>query len=40
MVDEALTPEEAERFFSHLKPLYEGRRGTSRQAVAYLRALA
>jgi ubiquinone/menaquinone biosynthesis C-methylase UbiE len=38
MVDRALTPEEAERFISHLKPLYEEGRGTSRKAVAYLRA--
>ena len=40
MVDEALTPEEAKRFFGHLKPLYEGRKGTSRNAVAYLQAVA
>jgi len=39
-VDQALSPEEAERFLGHLKPLYEGRKGTSRQAVAYLRAVA
>lgn len=38
MVDRALTPEEAERFFGHLKPLYEEGKGTSRNAVAYLRA--
>lgn len=38
MVDRALTPEEAERFVGHLKPLYEEGRGTSRTAVAYLRA--
>jgi arsenite methyltransferase len=40
MVDEALAPEEAERFFGHMKPLYEGRKGKSRQAVAYVRATA
>jgi len=38
-VDQALTAEEAERFLGHLQPLYEGREGTSRQAVAYLRAV-
>jgi ubiquinone/menaquinone biosynthesis C-methylase UbiE len=38
LVDRALTPEEAERFFGHLRPLYEGGKGTSRNAVAYLRA--
>ena len=38
LVDRALTPEEVERFFGHLKPLYEEGRGTSRTAVAYLRA--
>ena len=40
MIDEALTPEEAKRFISHLKPLYEARKGTSRKAVAYVRAIA
>jgi ubiquinone/menaquinone biosynthesis C-methylase UbiE len=40
LVDRALTPEEAERFIGHLKPLYEEGRGTSRNAVAYLRAIA
>ena len=40
IVDRALTPEEAERFIGHLKPLYEGGKGTSRNAVAYLRAIA
>ena len=40
MVDQALSPEEAERFLGHPKPLYEDRKGTSRQAVAYLRAVA
>ena len=38
MVDRALTPEEAESFIGHLKPLYEEGKGTSRTAVAYLRA--
>ena len=38
LVDQALTPEEAERFIGHLKPLYEEGTGTSRTAVAYLRA--
>jgi arsenite methyltransferase len=40
LVDQALTPEEEERFFGHLKPLYEEGKGTSRNAVAYLRAIA
>jgi arsenite methyltransferase len=40
LVDRALTPEEAERFIGHLKPLYEEGKGTSRTAVAYLRAIA
>jgi arsenite methyltransferase len=40
MIDEALNAKEAKRFVSYLKPLYEGRKGTSRQAVAYLRAVA
>jgi arsenite methyltransferase len=38
-VEEALEPAEAERFIAYLRPLYEGRKGTSRQAVAYLRAV-
>ncbi len=38
MIDDALSPEEAERFVSHLRPLFEGKKGTSRSAVAYLRA--
>jgi arsenite methyltransferase len=38
-VEEALEPDEAERFIAHLRPLYEGRKGTSRQAVSYLRAV-
>ena len=39
MIDDALSPEEATRFVSHLRPLFEGKRGTSRSAVAYLRAV-
>jgi arsenite methyltransferase len=38
-IDDALSPEEAERFVSHLRPLFEGKKGTSRSAVAYLRAV-
>jgi ubiquinone/menaquinone biosynthesis C-methylase UbiE len=38
LVDRTLTPEEAERFIGHLKPLFEEGRGTNRTAVAYLRA--
>ena len=38
LVDQALTPEEAERFIGYLKPQYEGGKGTSRTAVSYLRA--
>jgi arsenite methyltransferase len=38
-IDEALTPAEAERFVAHLRPLYEARAGSSRYAVAYLRAV-
>lgn len=37
-MDEALTPEEAERFLAHLRPLFESKEGTARSAVAYLRA--
>lgn len=40
MVDQALTPEEAERFIGYLKSQYEDGNGTSRNAVAYLRAIA
>jgi arsenite methyltransferase len=40
MVDRALTPEEAKRFIGHLKPLYEAGKGTSRNAVAYVKAIA
>ena len=36
---EALTPEEAERFVAHLRPLVEEGRGTERWAVARLRAV-
>jgi arsenite methyltransferase len=39
MIDAALSPEEAKRFVSHMRPLFEGKKGTSRSAVAYLRAL-
>ena len=38
-IDDALTPEEAERFVAHMQPLFEGKQGTSRSAVAYLRAV-
>jgi arsenite methyltransferase len=38
MIDDALTSEEAERFVAHLRPLFESKKGTSRSAVAYLRA--
>jgi arsenite methyltransferase len=38
MIDDALSPEEATRFVSHLRPLFEAKKGTSRSAVAYLRA--
>jgi len=38
VIDDALTPEEATRFVSHLRPLFEEKKGTSRSAVAYLRA--
>src|SRR5438876_8896142 len=38
-IDDALTPEEAERFVATLRPLFEGKEGTSRSAVSYLRAL-
>jgi arsenite methyltransferase len=40
MVDRALTPEEAKRFIGHLKPLYETGKGTSHNAVAYVKAIA
>jgi arsenite methyltransferase len=38
-IDDALTPDEAKRFVSHLRPLFEEKKGTSRSAVAYLRAV-
>jgi hypothetical protein len=38
-IEEALTPDEAERFVAHLRPLYEARATTARFAVAYLRAV-
>jgi arsenite methyltransferase len=38
-IDDALTPEEAKRFVSHLRSLFEEKKGTSRSAVAYLRAV-
>jgi ubiquinone/menaquinone biosynthesis C-methylase UbiE len=37
-IDEALTPEEAERLVAHMRPLFEAKNGTARSAVAYLRA--
>jgi ubiquinone/menaquinone biosynthesis C-methylase UbiE len=39
VLDEALTPEERERFVAHVRPAYEAREGTSRMASAYLRAV-
>lgn len=38
-MDEALTPEEAERFVAHLRPLFESKHATARSAVAYVRAV-
>jgi arsenite methyltransferase len=38
-IADALTPEEADRFVAHVRPLYEARDGTNRSAVAYLRAV-
>jgi len=35
-IPQALSPDEAERFIAHLRPLVESRRGTRRSAVAYL----
>lgn len=35
-MDEALTPDEAERFTAHLRPLVEKNENTARNAVAYL----
>jgi arsenite methyltransferase len=37
-IDQALTPEEAERFVAHMRDLFESKQGTARSAVAYLRA--
>lgn len=39
VIDDALTPEEAQRFVAHVRPLYEAREGTNRRADAYLRAV-
>ena len=39
-IDAALTPEEAQRFEAHLKPLVDSGRGVRRSAFAYLRAKA
>ena len=36
---QALSPEERERFVSHLRPLVEAKQGVHRSAVAYLWAL-
>lgn len=38
-IDQALTPEEADRFVSHMRPLFESKDGTARSAVVYLRAV-
>ena len=38
-MQEALTPEETERFAAHLRPLVESARRKGREAVAYLRAV-
>lgn len=38
-IDQALTPEERERFVAHLRPLVEGGKGVWRMAQAYLRAV-
>ena len=38
-MDEALTPEEAERFAAHLRPLVEQSRRREKYACAYLRAI-
>ena len=37
-IDQALTPEEAERFVAHMRPLFEAKEGIARSAVAYLLA--
>ena len=38
-MDEALSPEEADRFVAHMRPLFDSKEGTARSAVSYLRAL-
>jgi ubiquinone/menaquinone biosynthesis C-methylase UbiE len=38
-IDQALTPEERERFIEHLRPLVEEGKGVSRMAQAYLQAV-
>ena len=38
-IDQALTPEEAERFVACMRPLFESNEGTARSAVSYLCAL-
>lgn len=38
-VEQALTPEEGERFLAHLRPFVEARQGVERSAVAYMRAV-
>lgn len=39
VLDDALTPEERDRFVAYLRPLFEGRKATARSSVAYLRAV-
>jgi SAM-dependent methyltransferase len=39
VIREVLTPEEAERFEAHLRPLVDSGRGVKRWAFAYLRAM-
>jgi hypothetical protein len=38
-IQEALTPDEAETFVSHLRPLVESKQGIHRSAIAYLWAV-
>jgi arsenite methyltransferase len=38
-IQQALTPEEAEKFINHLRPLVESKQGVDRSAVAYLWAV-
>ncbi len=38
-IQQALTPDEAEKFIAHLRPLVEGKQGINRLAVAYLWAV-